>query len=138
MVRWTEEQFQEYLDRNRGPRGTTIVREVRRLGPRNAKRTAVDGIMFPSKAEAAVYSKLKLVAQAEKARLYRQVRFPLLNLAPNERGVPLSFTVDFVLVHPDNKREVFDAKRAWRNREWVRGKAAFEAEYNLQVKEIEP
>jgi len=101
----------------------------------NAVPTEVDGIRFPSKTEAAVYRRLRHeLEQGE--RLYCQVRFPLLAIGPVEKLRPLSFTVDFVIVQKDGTWRVIDAKTRRVSREWARGKAAFEATYNLKVEEV--
>ena len=103
-------------------------------------KTTVDGIKFPSKTEARVYAALKREYPATKGWiLFRQVRYPLTNVAPNEKGVPLAITIDFELFHPETGRRLLvDAKcRRWKSREWVRGKAAFEARYGHRIEERE-
>ena len=100
-----------------------------------AKPCVVDGVKFPSKLEAKVYGDLSLEAKAERARLYRQIRFPLPNLAPDKYGKALVFTVDFMLIYPDNRVRVCDAKGR-QSPEWLRGKKAFEAWYDVEVEEI--
>lgn len=101
-----------------------------------ATPTEVDGIKFPSKTEARVYSELRLRAIAEKGTLYRQLRLPLWNLAPDPNKIPMRFTLDFMIVLPDGRRLCVDAKSGGRdNREWARGRAAFEACYRATVNE---
>jgi len=97
-----------------------------------------DGIKFPSKTEARVY--LELLEELEDGdRLYRQVRFPLLNLAPvpaeeRQAGTPRSFSVDFVIVRAGGEWEAIDAKaKNWKSREWDRGRAAFEACWKIPI-----
>lgn len=100
--------------------------------------TTVDGIRFPSIMEAHVYQRLKLLAKAEGATLYRQVRYALTNIAPREDGRPRYLTIDFLLVYPDRRHRFIDAKaKRWQSPEWGRGKAAFEAEYGYVVEECE-
>lgn len=101
----------------------------------NATPTEVDGIKFPSKTEARVYRRLRGELKAGE-RLYCQVRFPLLAIGPVERLRPLNFTVDFVIVQRDGTWRVIDAKTGRKSREWARGKAAFEATYNVKVEEV--
>lgn len=100
-----------------------------------ATPTIVDGISFPSKLEARVYGRLVIEANADDARLFRQVRFPLLNLAPDEYGKPLNFTVDFLMIYQDNRVRALDAKGRTAP-SWLRGKKAFEAWYGIPVEEI--
>ena len=97
----------------------------------NAKPVTVRGIKFPSKLEAAWWQHLSAVAAASGQRLYRQVRFPLLDIGGEDTGIPRYFSVDFVLRGGHGDR-VIDAKGR-ESREWARGKSAFEAEYGIQV-----
>ena len=104
----------------------------------NAVRTEVDGITFPSKTEALVYSILKAMLKTGD-RLYRQVRLPLLSIGPGPKLVPLALTVDFCLVGANGVRLYVDAKsRTRRSREWVRGKAAAEAAWGIKIEEWDP
>jgi hypothetical protein len=97
----------------------------------NAKPTTVRGIKFPSKLEAAWFEHLCGIVKATGARLYRQVKFPLLDIGAEETGIPRYFCVDFVMRGGTGDR-VIDAKGR-ESRDWSRGKAAFEAEYGIQV-----
>lgn len=82
--------------------------------------------------------RLRVEAKADGARLFREVRYPLLNLASDERGKPVVFTPDFTLIYPDNTVRVIDAKAMkWRSRDWLRGKRAFEAWYGVRVEEVD-
>ena len=65
--------------------------------------------------------------RASGARLYRQVRIPLLSGAPGEKGVPLYLTVDFAVVYLDGSVRYVDAKTKRKGREWTRGKSLAEA-----------
>lgn len=103
-------------------------------GHRTAVPTMVDDIRFPSKTEARVYRRLRVEAVAENARLYRQVRIPLLNLAPNDNAVPLYITIDFGIVYLDGRVRLIDAKaKKWKSPEWLRGQKAAEAFYGIQI-----
>lgn len=94
-----------------------------------------EGLRHASKLEKRVYDRLVLQARHDGAILFRQVRFPLLSLAPTATGGPLAITVDFVLVRGEQWR-VIDAKPKRRKScEWVRGKAAFEACYGVPIEE---
>lgn len=91
----------------------------------------IDGslVTFSSKLEARVATKLVEEALATKARLYRQVRLPLLSIDPDsaKAGTPYYLTVDFVLVRPSGEVRWIDAKSRRKSREWARGKAAADA-----------
>lgn len=73
--------------------------------------------------------------------LFRQVRFPLLNLAPEDVSrLPLNISIDFVLQYHDGRRRYIDAKprsKAAHSRDWRRGKKAFEACYNVTIEETD-
>ncbi len=112
-------------------------KKARKQGVRpfaNAKPTTVLDIKFPSKAQARVYVALR-DAVAGRGFLFHEVRFPLLNLAPSERHKASWFTIDFVVVwDATTARTYVDAKSgSKRNREWSRGKRAFEAEHSCRV-----
>jgi hypothetical protein len=109
---------------------------LKRFAPWSAaKPTFVNGRRFGSKLEARVFAELTLEAKATGAMLFCHVRFPLLNLAPDEKGQPLGFTPDFVLIYPDNTVRVVDPKGR-PSPEWERGKRAFKALYGLEVETI--
>lgn len=101
----------------------------------NAKPTDLDGIKFPSKMEAKVYERLK-AGLLPGDRLYRQVRLPLLAIEPGENGIALVLSVDFCVVRADGRREYVDAKsKTRRSRDWLRGKKAAEATWNITIEE---
>jgi len=110
----------------------------------NAKPTEVEWpsgevIRFPSKTEACVARRLlEEVSRTPGARLYRQVRIPLLSGAPDERGRPLPITVDFAVVHEGRVR-LIDAKTKKRNREWRRGRSLAGAipGWVVEIEEVE-
>ena len=106
----------------------------------SAVPTTVCGMRFASKAEANGYLILK--ARCPRCVIYRQVRYPLINISPTKTGIPMWFTLDFVVRHSDPEHlarcvTYHDAKRGTRSREWARGRAAFEACYGVTVEEIE-
>lgn len=106
----------------------------------NAKPTQVrwpDGklVTLPSKTEARVAERLIAETQARGERLYRQVRLPLLSIAPREGGTPFYVTVDFAIVGSGGTRYI-DAKTARKSPEWARGKAAAAAS-GYQIEECE-
>ena len=105
-----------------------------------AKPTTVtwtDGtpVTLPSKTEARVARRLIEEAKAAGARLYRQVRVPLLSIASRPKGTPFYLTVDFALVLPDGRRRYIDAKSSRRSPEWARGRAAAEAWLGQKIEE---
>ena len=92
------------------------------------KKACAQGHAHPSKTEAAVCDRLHLEARVTEARVYTQVRLPLLALAPDANGRPLYLTIDFLVVRGFSKRYI-DAKAGRVSRDWRRGKAAFEVTY---------
>ena len=94
-------------------------------------------VTLPSKTEARVANRLLTKAKAAGARIYRQVRVPLLTIAPNDKGVPFYLCIDFVIIYPDNREEWVDAKTKMKNREWMRGKAAAEAWIGCKIEECD-
>lgn len=105
---------------------------------RRAVPTEVMGRRFASKLESRVY--LVLVAElAEDETLFCQCRFPMLNVNHTDKGLPLYFNPDFVIVGPGGIiRRVVDAKSKTRKgREWLRGKKAFEALIGIPVEEMQ-
>jgi len=106
-------------------------------GHATAIPTTRDGIRFPSKTEARVYQRLALEARADRATLFRQVRLPLLSLAPDDRLRPLYLTIDFLLLYPDGRVRAVDAKaKRWKSRDWARGAAAFTAFYGTKIETV--
>ncbi|HXT31401.1 MAG TPA: hypothetical protein VN716_19015 [Vicinamibacterales bacterium] len=92
-------------------------------------------VTLPSKTEARVALRLLEEARVAKARLYRQVRVPLLSIAPRRGGAPLVLTVDFALVYPDGRKRYIDAKTRRTSPEWARGRAAAEAWLQQKIEE---
>ena len=91
---------------------------------------------FPSKTEARVYGRLVKDYGAE--NVYCQVRFPLLSIARTDAGIPMYFTLDFIVTaHPLASKLYMDAKSGTRrSRDWARGRAAFEKMMGCKVQEI--
>ncbi len=95
-----------------------------------------------SKTEAAVCGALHAEYEAQEGNgffsIIQQPCFPLLIIATRENDRPLYFTPDFVVWSSGRMLRVIDAKSGRRrNREWARGKAAFEATYGIKVEEVD-
>jgi hypothetical protein len=78
-------------------------------------------VKLPSRTEARVAERLIEEAAKTGARLYRQVRIPLLSGAAGAKGIPCYLTVDFAVVAGDGTVRYIDAKSDRKGREWVRG-----------------
>ncbi len=121
----------------------------------NAKPTQAEWVnghllTFPSKTEARVADRLvrevrtlwaqeQAIAPARKrlTRIYRQVRVPLLSIDSDDRGIPYTLCVDFMIVYADGRRRYIDAKTKRKNREWARGRAAAQAELGITIEETD-
>jgi len=107
-LRWTEDQYQEYLERQ----------ECKALAPRkrskyNNRKTVVDGITFDSKKEADYYCALKLLKQSGEIRDFGLQ--PKYELQPafeknGKKYRPITYVADFVIVNNDGTTEVVDVK----------------------------
>ena len=95
----------------------------------------------PSKMEARVCDRLTAEVAGnwrEKEVLFRQVRLPLLSIAPESDDKPMYFSVDFAIVRGGKLHRLIDAKAKGRvSRDWRRGKAACEACYGITVEEVD-
>lgn len=94
----------------------------------NATPSAVGDEKFPSKMEARVYQRLVREYPSPNV-IYRQVRLPLLSIAPESQGRPAYITIDFVVKQADQSLVYIDAKGGRVSRDWKRGRLAFEAQY---------
>ena len=97
----------------------------------SAKRTVcAQGHAEASRMQARVCDRLHLEARVTGARVYRQVRLPLLALAPKPDGTPHVLSIDFVVVEPGKPIRYVEAKDPRRvSRDWRRGAAAFAASW---------
>lgn len=74
-----------------------------------SKMTVIDGIKFPSKAEADYYCNLKLLVKAgEIDGFCRQARFVVTEGKNGESGT--EYVTDFVIFYPDGKYRIVDVK----------------------------
>ncbi len=91
----------------------------------------VDGIRFDSKHEAAVYDDLM-----------RQVRAGILKCVCRQVGFDLPgnirYFADFVVIYPDNRIEVLDAKSAVtrKNRVYINKKKQLKALWGIEIVEV--
>lgn len=73
----------------------------------------------------------------EGARLYQEVRFPLLSIAGRENGKPETISIDFLIVRADGTWCAIDAKNPTRvSRDWRLRAAAFRAFYRAELLEV--
>lgn len=111
-MRWTEEQYQEYLKgRNKG-QDIKIQAPAKRSKYGNIK-TEVDGIKFDSQKEADYYCQLKLLKQAGEIRdIGLQQRYELQpGFKKNGKSYqPITYIADFVITNNDGTTEVIDVK----------------------------
>lgn len=104
-MRWTEEQYEEFLNKN-----SLKSKKKNKYG--NIK-TTVDGITFDSKKEAEYYCKLKLLKQAEEIKDFGlQQRYELLPTFKKNGTTyrSITYVADFVIVNNDGTTEVVDVK----------------------------
>lgn len=108
-MRWTKEQYQEYLAKKKG----IPLEKPRRRSKYNNQKTVVDGIEFDSKKEAEYYCQLKLLKKAGEIKdIGLQPRFEL-QPAFEKNGVkyrPITYIADFVITNNDGTTEIVDVK----------------------------
>lgn len=111
-MRWTEEQYQEYLKRKGKIDNEILDQEPKKSKYKNEK-TIVDGIQFDSIKEAEYYCKLKILKKAGEIKDFGlQPRFEL-QPAFEKNGVkyqPITYVADFVIVNNDGTTDVVDVK----------------------------
>ena len=102
MVRWTEEQYKDYLG----------IKQPKK-SKYNNKKVIVDGIQFDSQKEAEYYCKLKILKQAGEIKDFRlQPRYEL-QPAFEKNGKKyraITYIADFEIVNNDGNTEVVDVK----------------------------
>lgn len=95
--------------------------------------TYIDGKRFDSIHEAQIYHELKLrVAAGELRCILRQVRF---DLAETEK---LQYVSDFVIIYPDMRIEVLDAKSeaTRKNKVYVIKKKLMREKWGIEIREV--
>lgn len=108
-MRWTQEQYQEYLKKN-GKETTDTPAKRNKYGNR---KTEIDGIKFDSQKEAEYYCQLKLLKRAGEIKDFgMQQRYELLPTF-KKNGMTfksVTYVADFVIVNNDGTTEVVDVK----------------------------
>jgi len=101
-MRWTEEQYQEFLGKKKPVKNKY-----------NNRKTIVDGITFDSKKEADFYCQLKLLKQAGEIKDFGlQEKFELVPTF-RKNGTTyraITYIADFVIENNDGTMEVVDVK----------------------------
>jgi len=93
-----------------------------------AKKTMVDGIVFPSKKEARRYSELKLLERAGKIKhLRRQVPYKIV--------IDTRYVADFVYVDCFDGAEIVEDVKGYKTREYLRKKKLMAAQHGITIRE---
>ena len=109
----------------------------------NAVPTTVpDGVRYASKMEARVAVTLRAECAATGSTLYRQVRLPLLSIAPKRGspkidGKPHVFTCDFYVGYVCGGGRYVEAKGTRRSRDYELRKAAAERAFGIVITEVD-
>ncbi len=141
-LRMTEEEFRDWM-RHRNP-AVTCAKPIPEPRPTEAedtpkrrnkygnRRTEVDGILFDSKHEAAVYGQLMARVRAGELKcVLRQVHFDLPGA--------IRYVADFVAITPDMRVEgVYDAKSpaTKQNRVYINKKKQMKACWGIDILEV--
>lgn len=128
--RVTEEEFNEILRRQGRNTAPTSTDHPKRPKYGN-RRVEVDGIWFDSQHEATVYKELMLRVRAGEIKcVCRQVKFDLPG--------GIVYVADFVIIKPDFKVEVYDAKSpaTQRNRVYINKKKQMKACWGIEIQEV--
>lgn len=137
-MRWTQEQYQEYLKKN----NKEIMDTPAKKSKYNNRKTEVDGITFDSKKEAEYYCQLKLLKRAGEIKDFgMQQRYELLPTF-KKNGVThrsITYIADFVITNNDGTTEIIDIKAAknFKTDVYRIKKKLFEHKYpDLTIKEV--
>lgn len=108
-MRWTQEQYQEYLKKN-GKETANTPAKKNKYGNR---KTEIDGIKFDSQKEAEYYCQLKLLKQAGEIKDFgMQQKYELLPTF-KKNGVThrsITYIADFVITNNDGTADIVDIK----------------------------
>lgn len=93
-----------------------------------AKKTIVDGIVFPSKKEARRYGELKLLERAGKIKdIKRQVPFKIV--------ITTRYVADFVYVDCFDGAEIVEDVKGYKTREYLRKKKLMAEQHGITIRE---
>jgi len=134
-MRWTEEQYTEYLRKNNKLPGQGLILKPVKKSKYNANRVRVDGILFDSQLEADYYSDLKLQLKTGMIRGFcRQPEFVLQEGFDDIR--PITYKPDFIVFHNDGNYEIVDTK-GFETQEFKRTRKLFKARFpGLELKVV--
>jgi len=132
-MRWTEDQYMEYLRKNDKMPGQGLILTPVKKSKYNANRVRVDGILFDSQLEADKYSELKLSLHTGAiAGFCRQPEFVLQEGFGATR--PITYRADFIVFNLDGTYEIVDTK-GFETPEFRRTQKLFIAKFpNLELK----
>ena len=132
-MRWTEEQYTEYLRKNNKLPGKGLILTPVKKSKYNANRIRVDVILFDSQLEADYYNDLKLQLKAGTIRGFcRQPEFVLQEGFAATR--PITYRADFIVFNLDDTAEIIDTK-GFETQEFKRTKKLFRAKFpRLELK----
>jgi len=132
-MRWTEEQYTEYLRKNNKLPGQGLILKPVKKSKYNANRVRVDGILFDSQLEADYYNDLKLQLKMGTIKGFcRQPEFVLQEGFATTR--PITYRADFIVFHNDGTYEIIDTK-GFETQEFKRTRKLFNAKFpRLELK----
>lgn len=123
-MRWTTEQYQEYLGKT-----------PKKKSKYNAVKTKVDGILFDSKKEADYYIGLKMLVKAGEIKGFaRQAEFIVIE--GDDETAPTKYKADFVVFRNDDTAEIIDTKGIETEVFKIKMKAFHEKMPRLEVKNV--
>ncbi len=138
-MRWTEEEYQDYLSKRRMLKGN-MSENVDKASDRPSNKqkygnkiVQVDGIKFRSQKEADKYQELKLRLKAGDIKGFcMQPKFVLME--GNEEDRAITYAADFVVFYNDNTFEIVDTK-GYESAQWERTFKMFRLKYpGLELK----
>jgi len=126
-MRWTEEQYTEYLRKNNKLPGKGLILTPVKKQKYNNNRVRVDGILFDSQLEADYYNDLKLQLKMSTIKGFcRQPEFIL------QEGfgdiMPITYRPDFIVFFLDGTYEIVDTK-GFETDEFKRTQKLFKAKF---------
>lgn len=123
-MRWTEEQYQDYL-KNRGQK--VEKPKAKKKQKYKNKGTWIDGVFFRSQLEAKRYCQLKLLFYAKEiVGFVLQPEFILQE--GNEENRAITYSADFLILNKDGTYTVEDTK-GYESEQWKRTYKQFKLRY---------